>query len=178
MTLCHALPALVVFCLSAVAPVAATAQETVQPPLEAERLTPVEVVRLFDAYAVVQAQDALGLDTQQYGPFVANYRALLEARRRHQEARLRILGDLGRLTRNRKRPAPEGALREHLRALEEQDVQGTAAVKAAMAVVEQGLSLEQWARFRVFEEQMERRKLQLLARARQPRAGRRMPPQP
>jgi hypothetical protein len=51
-------------------------------------------------------------------------------------------------------------------------------VKAAMAVVEQGLSLEQWARFRVFEEQMERRKLQLLARARQPRAGRRMPPQP
>ncbi|MCU0255407.1 MAG: hypothetical protein MUF60_01570 [Vicinamibacterales bacterium] len=170
--------AALLLCLSAVVAPRAAAQEPPVPPLEGERLTPAEVVRLFDAYAVVQAQDALGLDTQQYGAFVASYRALLEARRRHQEARLKIVGELARLTRNREQPAPESALRERLRALDEQEAQGLSAVKAAMVLVEQGLSVEQQARFRVFEEQMERRKLQLMARARQPRPGRRMPPGP
>lgn len=153
----------------------AGAQDAAQP--APERLTPLEVVRLFDAYAVVQAQDALGLDTERYGAFVANYRALLETRRRHQESRMRALAELGRLTRNRQRAPDDQALRDRLRALDELEARGAEAVRASLLVVEQGLSVLQQARFRVFEEQMERRKLQLLARARQPRMGRRdMPP--
>lgn len=153
----------------------AAAQDAAPP--ETERLTPPEVVRLFDAYAVVQAQDALGLDTERYGAFVANYRALLETRRRHQETRMRALAELGRLTRNPRRAPDDQALRERLRALDEIEARGADAVRAALVAVEQGLSVLQQAKFRVFEEQMERRKLQLLARARQPRMGRRdMPP--
>lgn len=152
------------------------AQEA-EPPLQPERLTPLEVVRLFDAYAVVRAQDALGLDTEHYGGFVARYRALLEARRRHQEARQRLIADLARLTRNPRRAADEAAIRDKLRALDEQDTRGLADVREALAAVEQGLTLVQQGRFRVFEEQMERRKLELLSRARQVRPGRRaLPP--
>jgi hypothetical protein len=152
----------------------ALAQEPA-PPLEPERLTPLEVVRLFDAYAVVQAQEALGLETERYGTFVAQYRALLDARRRHQEARLRALAELGRLTRGRGRAVDEQVLRDRLRALEELDARGTADVRAAHVTLEQSLTVLQQAKFRVFEEQMERRKLQLLARARQPGPGRRVP---
>lgn len=142
----------------------------------AERLPPEEVVRLFDAYAVVQAQDALQLDTEQYGTFVSHYRALLETRRRHQLARWRLLMELNRLTRGpRATRIDEAAVREKLRALEEHDAQGATAIRDALATLEQGLTVVQRARFRVFEEQMERRKLELLSRARMPR-GRRMAP--
>lgn len=147
------------------------------PPEDADRMTPAEVVRLFDAYAVVQAQEALGLDTDRYATFVAQYRALLEARRRHQEARLRILAELARLTRAPRRQPSENVLRERLKALDEQEAQGSASIRAALDQVEQGLSVAERARFRVFEEQMERRKLRLLGRARQPGPLRRGPPQ-
>ena len=153
---------------------AALAQEPA-PPLEPERLTPIEVVRLFDAYAVVQAQEALGLETERYGTFVAHYRALLDARRRHQEARVRAIAELARLTHPRGRVADDQVLRDKLRALDELDAKGTGDVRAAQVALEQSLTVLQQARFRVFEEQMERRKLQLLARARQPGPGRRAP---
>ncbi len=153
----------------------APAQEA-GPPLQPERLTPVEVVRLFDAYAVVRAQDALDLDTSQYGAFVARYRVLLEARRRHQEARQRLLGELARQARPQRRAPDEAGIRATLRDLDEQDTRGLADIRAALTGVEQGLSAVQQARFRVFEEQMERRKLELLSRARQARPGRRAGP--
>ncbi len=153
----------------------ATLAQEPGPPPEPERLTPIEVVRLFDAYAVVQAQEALGLETERYGTFVAQYRALLDARRRHQEARVRAIAELARLTRGRGRAADDEVLRDKLRALEELDARGTADVRAAHVALEQSLTVLQQARFRVFEDQMERRKLQLLARARQPGPGRRAP---
>jgi hypothetical protein len=143
------------------------------PRLPAERLTPVEVVRLFDAYAVVQAQEALGLDTQAYGAFVANYKALQDARRRHQEARLKLVQELNRLSRPREGAFDEAALRDRLKALADQETTGAAEIRRALDAVEGGLSVVQRARFKVFEEQMERRKFELLSRARQARPMRR-----
>src|SRR5690348_11155561 len=42
-----------------------------------------ELNRLFEAYAVVQAQDYLKLTDEQYPDFVARLKALQDARRRH-----------------------------------------------------------------------------------------------
>lgn len=144
-----------------------------------ERLTPAEVVRLFDAYVVVQAQEQLGLDTQQYGMFVAHYKAVLDARRRNQEARLRILGELGALVRRAGAAPDEDRLKDRLKALQDQEAAGAADVRKALDAVEQELTVLQRARFRIFEEQMERRKFELLTRARQANRGaRRQPPLP
>jgi hypothetical protein len=125
-----------------------------------------EVARLFDAYALMQAQETLGLDEAQYAKFVGRFRLLLDARRTHQANRARIVQDLARLTRGEAAPNDE-ALRERLKALDEADAQGRTDVAAATTGVDEVLTLAQRAKFRVLEEQIERRKWELMARARQ-----------
>ena len=44
-----------------------------------ENVDPAELARLFDAYTVMQAQEALGLDEARFGPFVTRLRALPHA---------------------------------------------------------------------------------------------------
>ncbi|MGE3842257.1 MAG: hypothetical protein AB7I50_11775 [Vicinamibacterales bacterium] len=136
---------------------------------------PTEVVRLLDAYAVVQAQDMLQLDDQQYPRFVQRFRALQDARRRTAQARLRLLQDLQRQTR---RDAREGdaVWRQGLADLKSLEDRGREEVARSLAALDEVLSLRQQVRFRLFEEQMERRKLELMARARQAvRPGARRP---
>src|SRR5260221_1088527 len=60
-------------------------------------LSPGEVVAMLDAYAVVQAQDALQLNDTQYGPFVVRLKKLQETRRRNQQARNHIIQELRRV---------------------------------------------------------------------------------
>ena len=54
-------------------------------------------------------------------------------------------------------------------ALKQQDAKAALELHKAYDVVDEALTLRQRARFRLFEEQMERRKIELLLRARQPR---------
>ena len=44
-----------------------------------------QIQRWFDAYTVLQAQEALRLSEAQYGRFVTRLKALQEIRRRHQQ---------------------------------------------------------------------------------------------
>jgi len=125
-----------------------------------------EVARLFDAYALMQAQETLGLDDAQYSRFVGRFRALAEARRRHQQERARIVQDLARLTRG-DGPFNEDGLRERMKALDEADARARTEIAAALGGVDELLTVPQRARFRVLEEQLERRKWELMARARQ-----------
>src|SRR5437773_2459516 len=53
-----------------------------------------QIQRWFEAYTVLQAQDALKLSEAQYGRFVTRLKSLQESRRRHQQARNQILADL------------------------------------------------------------------------------------
>jgi hypothetical protein len=130
---------------------------------ERTALRPAEFAELVDAYAVVQAQKILELDEAQYGSFVTRFRALQAVRRKHAGERLRAIQELNRLTR---RGATDEALRERLAALDALDAAAAAEVGKAVAAVDAGLTLAQRARFRVFEDLMERRKFDLLARAR------------
>jgi hypothetical protein len=61
----------------------------------------------------------------------------------------------------------EGMLRDALKQLQEIDSRGEADARKAYEAIDQILDLRQQAKFRVFEEQMERRKLELVTRARQ-----------
>src|SRR5690349_15747423 len=65
---------------------------------DAPALTPVEVLNMLDAYALVQAQNALDLKDEQYGEFVTRLKRLQQTRRRSQQARNGLLMELRRLT--------------------------------------------------------------------------------
>jgi hypothetical protein len=131
-------------------------------------LSPAEVVGMLDAYAVVQAQDALKLNDAQYGPFVTRLRKLQETRRRNQQARNQIIQALRQLAgAQATTPVDENAIRDRLKALREIDDRATAELRRAYDALDEIMDVRQQARFRIFEETIERRKLDLLMRARQ-----------
>jgi hypothetical protein len=136
----------------------------------ADRLDISELQRLFDAYTVMQAQEALQLDEAQFGQFLPKLKALQETRRRNDQARHQLVADLARLT------APsavldEAAVRDRLRELQELEGRSAAELRRAYDVIDQQLDVRRQARFRVFEQNMERRKLQLMLRARRGAPG-------
>jgi hypothetical protein len=138
-------------------------QEGVQPPL-----APAEVQRLLDGYALVQAQEFLGLSDAQFTAFLPKLRVLQEIRRRNEVERLRRLQELRRLTNGRSAAQPtENDLRERIRALRELETRAVSEIQRAVDGIDQTLDVRQQARFRVFEQEIEQRKLQLLLRARQ-----------
>jgi hypothetical protein len=130
------------------------------------------LVNALDQYALIEARRALQLSEDQYSQFVPRLRALQQTQRRLQQTRRGIVQDLRRLAGPRATGSPdEGAIRERLTALREHDERAAAELRAAHAALDEVLDARQQARFRLFEENIEARKLELLVRARA-RAGR------
>jgi hypothetical protein len=127
-----------------------------------------ELVSMLDTYAIVEAQRALALEDDKYGQFVSRLKRLQEARRRSQRERNQIIQGLRRLI-GPQAPTPvdEAVVRERLRALREHDERSAAEIRTAYDALDEILDFRQQARFRVFEETIERRKLDLLVRARE-----------
>ncbi len=151
------------------------AQPRAQPaPLAAAGVSPAELHRLFDAYELMQAQDDLSLSDEQYPRFLGRVKILQDARRRADMERRRIVQELRRLTQPRAATVDEARIKERLKALDDLPVRSAAEVQQAQAGLDEVLTLRQQARFRIFEEMMEQRKVDLLMRARQqnrPRSG-------
>jgi hypothetical protein len=128
-------------------------------------VTPAEIQRMFDAYALVQAQDQLQLNDEQYSRFLLRYKSLQDVRRRSLQEHTRLVGDLRRLLMQGQQD--EAQLKDRMQQLQDVDSRAFAEVKKAYEGIDQVLDVRQQAGFRVFEEQMERRKLELITRARQ-----------
>lgn len=149
------------------------------PATPTDGMSPLQVHQLFDAMLVMQAQDALALSEQQYAAFVSRAKALQDARRQNQQERARLIGELQRLTNPRNpKPVDDAELTQRLRALQELESRQAADLRRAYDGIDEVLNPLQQARFRVLEEQIERRKLELVGRARQnnKRAPARRPP--
>jgi Spy/CpxP family protein refolding chaperone len=137
------------------------------PPEEAV-VSPGEIQRMFDSYALMQAEQQLQIRDDQFPRFLTRFKSLQDTRRQGLQQHARRLADLRKLLN-----APqmdEGAIRDQIKAMDEEDARSQADVKKAYELIDQVLDLQQQAKFRIFEEAMERRKLELVARARQ--AGR------
>jgi hypothetical protein len=135
---------------------------------QAGEMRPAEIQKLFDAYLVMEAQQALELSDQQYPQFLARLRTLQETRRRTQQERNQLMGQLQRLTNPRlPKPVDEAEIKSRLASLQELESRTAAEMRKAYNAVDEVLDVRQQARFRVFEEQIERRKIELLMRARQ-----------
>ena len=131
-------------------------------------MSPAEIQKLFDAYLVMEAQQALALTDEQYPQFLTRLRALQETRRRNQQERFRVMGELQRLSNPRQAARGDDALiKDRLATLQELESRTAAELRKAYNALDEVLDLRQQARFRIFEEQIERRKIELLLRARQ-----------
>jgi hypothetical protein len=125
-----------------------------------------EIQKLLDGYAIVQAQEFVGLSDAQFGTVLPRLRALQDVRRQGEQERLRLLIELRRLT-NPRAQTGEAEIRDRMRALRDLQARSAGEVQRAYDAIDQLLDIRQQARFRVFEQELEQRKLQLLMRARQ-----------
>ena len=129
------------------------------------QLSPADIQDQFDAYAIVQAQDALKLTDEQFPEFVRRARELHAQRRRARVARIRLIGSLNQLLRDSN--ASDARLSAATKALDDHERASLEQVQKAYAAIDEVLDARQRARFRVLEEQLERKKLDMLFRARQ-----------
>jgi hypothetical protein len=134
-------------------------------PLEQPGVSPAEIQRMFDAYALLQAQDQLKISDELYPQFLTRFKALQDVRRKALQERTRIIQDLRRLSSDAQ--PDEGQIKDRLRALQELEARSGGEVRKAHDGIDQMLDVSQQAKFRLFEELMERRKLELVTRARQ-----------
>jgi hypothetical protein len=149
------------------------------PGLDNSDMTPGEIQKLFDAYLVMEAQQALTLTDEQYPQFLVRLRSLQETRRRNQQERGRVMGELQRLT-NPRQPVvrtDDPLIKERLATLQDLESRTAAELRKAYTAIDEVLDIRQQARFRLFEEQIERRKIELLMRARQPNRPNQQRPQ-
>ena len=128
-------------------------------------VSPAEVQKMFDAYALMQAQEQLKIGDEQFARFLTRYKALQDIRRKAVQEHARLVMELRRLLNG---PQPDEAqLKERMAGLQELEGRSAADIRKAYEAVDQVLEVTQQAKFRVFEELMERRKLELVTRARQ-----------
>jgi hypothetical protein len=151
--------------LAGIVSVGAHAQAPPNATTEEPTVTPFELQRLFDSYALLQAQDQLKISDEQYGRFLPRFKALQDVRRQMLQQRARTLAEIRRMLADSS--TDEAQMKERLRQLQEIESRGQADARKAYEAIDQVLDLRQQAQFRIFEEQKERRKIELVTRARQ-----------
>jgi hypothetical protein len=128
----------------------------------------IALANALDQYAMVQAQRTLELSEPQYAQFVPLLRELQQLKRRNFQARNRLLQELRRQVRGRGGPpeVDDAALTATLQKVRENDERAASELRAAYEALDAVMTPRQRARFRLFEEQIEARKLELLMNAR------------
>jgi hypothetical protein len=133
--------------------------------LDEPGVSPAEIQRMFDAYALMQAQEQLKIADAQFTQFLTRYKALQDVRRKTLQERTRVIMAVRQMLNGPQ--ADEAQLKDRIKALQDIDVRSAADIRKAYDAIDQVLDVRQQATFRVFEEMMERRKLELVTRARQ-----------
>src|SRR5581483_12152791 len=64
---------------------------------EPQGVTPGEIQRMFDSYALLQAQEQLKITDEQFAQFLPRFKALLDVRRRALGDRMRLVQELRQL---------------------------------------------------------------------------------
>jgi Spy/CpxP family protein refolding chaperone len=128
-------------------------------------MTVQQVEDYFDQVVLHQARTNLALTDDQFLRFGAGLRRLQTTRRQQQRQRLAMMRELNILT--TATPFDEAAVTSKLKELDDLSARSTDEIRTAYEAIDQSLTLRQRARFRIFEEMMERRKLDLVSRARQ-----------
>jgi hypothetical protein len=139
-----------------------------KPPLNGDAISPAYIQQMFDAMAIVEAERVLPLSAEQYPVFVQKLKRLQEARQQSNRRRMKTMNELRGLVGPQAPPdISDAAIDAKFKELVAAEQQGFAAIHQAQDDLEAGLSVRQRARFRMLEENVERRKVDFLTRVRQ-----------
>ena len=110
---------------------AALAQQPPMPPDggDASAISPAELQRMFDAYALLQAQELLKIGDDKYATFLTRFKALQDARRRTLMERTRRVMELQRLGNDPQ--ADEGTIRQRLTELKDVETRSAEELRKA-----------------------------------------------
>jgi len=138
-----------------------------QTPVPGTAITNQQIQELFDAWEVNQVQAALRLTDAEYLPLYPRLRTLQLLRRQHRNQRQRALSELRSLVApNATQVADDPTILAKIKTLDEMEDKMAQDERQAIAAIDQVLTPRQRAHFRAFEEQMERKKIDLLVQAR------------
>jgi hypothetical protein len=126
-----------------------------------------QVERMWDDYLLTQAQTTLNLTPQQFPRFRNRLLMLQQARRRLQRERNVLLREAQQLLAGRGPVQDPAAVAAKLTQYDDLMIKSAEQLRQAYATIDELLNVRQRVRFRVFEERMAQRKLELLAQARQ-----------
>lgn len=126
-----------------------------------------EVYRMFDMFVMTQAQMQLQLADPQFTEFFRRMTHLQNVQRRHRNQRQRVLVEIRRLVAPGIQVPDETAIAARIRELDDVEAQHQMEERQALGAIDVILQPPQRAHFRIFLENMERRKVELLMRARQ-----------
>jgi hypothetical protein len=138
---------------------------------DGERLTAAQVERMWDEYVLTQAQAALNLNDQQSGRFRNRLFQLQQLRRRLQRERNQKLREAQQALNGRGAPADMTLVSARLKEYDDLMVSTAEQLRQAYVSIDEVLNVRQRVRFRVFEDRMAQKKLELLAQARQAAGG-------
>jgi Spy/CpxP family protein refolding chaperone len=122
-----------------------------------------------DAWAMVEAQKDLALTDGQSPDFLAKMSRMQSTRRRHMMERQRLLREMGGLAFGGSQRPDDATLTEKLKTFDELTQRSAQEMRQLTQELDAILTPYQRVRFRVFEERIERQKIDMLMRV---RAGR------
>ncbi len=131
-------------------------------------ISPADVQAMFEAMTVMEAERFVMLTPDQFPTFVQRLKRLQEARGQHFRRHNRALAELRGMANPQNGRADDATIEAKLKELDAIEVESQAAMNKAMEGIDQLLSPRQRARFRLLEENIEKKKLDFLTRVRKP----------
>jgi len=148
-------------------PDVAGAKNGLKNPKAADPTSPAYVQQMFDTMAVMEAERFVPLSADQYPVFVQRLRRLQEARMQSNRRRAKALNELRALAGpNSQAEVADSVIDAKLKELNAAEQEGAADVRKALDELETGLTVRQRARYRLLEENLERRKIEFLTKVR------------
>ena len=142
-----------------------------RPPLQGDGISPADVQAMFDAMLVMDAERFIGISPEQFPQFVQRVKKLQEAKgmqmRRHNKA----FAELRAMANPQTGRADDAAIEAKMKELDQIEVEAHAALNKALEALDQMLTPRQRARFRLLEDNLEKKKLEFITKARQPGRG-------
>jgi len=133
-----------------------------------------QIQQLLDAFVISKAQGQLQLSNEQFNVFLPKLLTLQNLQREHRNQRNKKLADIRALIGpNAPQEVEDSAIGAATKALDDLEAQMQQDEQRALAAIDTVLTPRQRARFRMFQEQMERQKIDLLVQA---RGGAPLPP--
>lgn len=137
-----------------------------QAPASANRVTNVQVQEYFDAYVISQSQRALQLSNRQVELFLPRLIALQKVQRQHRNQRNKAIADLRALVGpNAPQGVEDASIVAATKVLDDLEAQMQQDEQRALGALDAVLTVRQRAHFRLFLENMEREKINMLVQA-------------